>query len=251
MHPLWLGCVYSEMENCEILDPAGMNKRRTLADALTVLESLAGFGDDDAAQIRVMPIPLAPGRAVGAMAVVFEVPCSDRGYAVPLPTAEFFTAYGSNGLRVREPVKLLDQARVDATGRVCLANGELLRGLEVKPVRLPLEPTELDWRILGVALRSCRTSGAPSPNERENERRVIEKCYRPLRQAIPPKYAADIDMFPDISLLDCSALNDLQVPSLQAIAASFKQMYPRMRVPSRQKIADTLADFRIRFPRHS
>jgi len=237
------------MPNCEILDLDGLKTRRTVADALSLLASCAGFGDDDAAEIRVMLMALAAGKDVGAIAVVFEVPGSDTGYSVPLPTAEYFTAYGSNGLRIREPVKLLNQARVDATGRVHLANGELLRGVEVKPARLPVEPTELDWRIVGVALSCCRTSEAPSPNERENERRVLEKCYRPLRHAIPAKYAAEVHMIPDVSLLDCSALKDLQVPSLEAIAASYRQIYPQMRSPSRQKIADTLADFRIRFPR--
>ena len=40
------------MRNYEILAAAGTACRRTVADALSVLESQAAFGDDDTAQIR-------------------------------------------------------------------------------------------------------------------------------------------------------------------------------------------------------
>jgi hypothetical protein len=51
-------------------------------------------------------------------------------------------------------------------------------------------------------------------------------------------------------LLDCAALADFWVPSLEAIQAYWMQKYPGERVPSPQKIANTLEDFRMRFPRH-
>lgn len=195
-------------------------------------------------------MPLAPSRNVGVIAVVFDVPGSDKGYAVALPSAEFFEGSWTSGLRERNHAELLDRGLVDAAGGVRLANGETVHAVEIEPARLPLTPTKLDWRIIHVAIACCRTSEAASPSERENERRVREKCYRPVRQAVPAKYEADIHMMPNIRPLDCSTLTDLRVPSLKAIAAHWTQVYPDNPPPSPQKIAETLADFRMRFPRH-
>lgn len=237
------------MTACEILDLDSLNNRRTVGDAIAMLQSCAGFGDEDTAQIHVLLMPLAPNKDVGAIAAVFEVPYGDKAYTVPLPSAEFFTGRLKNGARIRRHVKLLHQAIVDPAGWVRLRNGETLRSVEIERARLPLAPTELDRRIVRVALTCCRTSEAPSPSERENQRRVVEKCYRRLKDVVPAGYSADIHMMPEIRLLDCSALTDLQVPSLQAIAAYWTQLYPDSRPPSAQKIANTLLDFRIRFPR--
>lgn len=238
------------MTNYEILDLDGLRKRRTVADAIAVLQSGATFGDDDTAQIRVELMRLAPGKDVCAIVVVFSVPCSDKAYTVPLPSAKFFTAYFGNGVRSRSPVKLLHQAIVNPAGWVRLSNGETVRAVEIVPARLPLTPTELDRRIVRVALACCRTLEIPSPSERENQRRVVEKCYRRLRDVVPADCSADFATAPEIRLLDCSALADLRVPSLEAIAAHWTHVYPESRAPSRQKIANALADFRIRFPRH-
>ena len=112
---------------------------------------------------------------------------------------------------------------------------------------MPLKPTELDWRIVHVAIACCWTARDAPFSERE----VREKCYRSIRDAVSQNYASDMYMVPDGRLLlDCSALTNLWVPSLDAIAAYWEQVFPSEHLPSLQKIADTLADFRMLFPRH-
>lgn len=80
--------------------------------------------------------------------------------------------------------------------------------------------------------------------------RYARNAIRPIKEAICPNNAGDEEMVPDLSLLDCGALSDVWVPSLDAIAAYWAAVYPGKPVPSPQKIANTLADFRMRFPRH-
>jgi len=122
--------------------------RRTIMDALAVLESEAAFGEEDIAEIRVGLMPLAPRKHVGLVQTVFDVPCSERSYAVPLPSAEFFRAYSIEGQRERYGIELLDRGIVDARATVRLADGKTVHATHIEPVRLPLNPTELDWRIV-------------------------------------------------------------------------------------------------------
>lgn len=231
------------MRTYEILDLAGQRSRRTIADALAVLQSLAAFGEHDRAEIRVGLMPLVPRKYVGLAQIVFDVPCSEQSYAVPLPSAEFFRAYSVEGQRERYGIELLDRGIVDGRGNVRLADGQTLRAIEIEPTRLPLKPTALDWRIVHLAIECCRVgenSGAFSARE---------KCYRALGQCLRSEDAAIAYMLPDMEFVDCSELTDLMVPSLDAIAAYWAEVYPGERAPSLQKIANTLADFRMRFPR--
>ena len=89
------------MRNYEILDLDRLRNRRTIADALAVLESQAAFGEDDTAEIRISVVSLAPGKCVGLVQVMFDVPCSEKSYAVPLPSAEYVHARRTNGHRER------------------------------------------------------------------------------------------------------------------------------------------------------
>lgn len=233
------------MRTYEILDLAGMRERRTVADALAILEAEAGFGEEDKAETRVGLVPLRPGQNVGLVQVVFDVPCSVKSYSVPLPSAEFFYAYSAERRRERYPIPLLDRGIVDARGVIALANRQTIRSVEIEPARLPLDPTDLDWRIVHVAVECCRTD----KSDRFSEREVDNRCYRPLRKALRPEDAALAYMVPDERWLDCSALTNLWVPCLDSIAAYWAEVYPHECPPSMQKIANTLADFRMRFPR--
>jgi len=172
------------MRSYEILEQASQSSRRTIADALAVLETEAAFGEDDTAQIRIGQLPLPSRETVGLVLVIFEVPCTDKGYAVPLPTATQFYADHGSSRRVLFDVGLFDEAI----------------------------------------------------------------CYRSLREDGDPSIAP---MVPDLKILDASRLAGLYIPSINSIEAYLAQRYPAARVPSLQKIADTLADFGMRFPRHT
>jgi hypothetical protein len=234
------------MRDYQILELDGKRSRRTIADALAVLEMRAAFGQEDIAEIRVRMMPLRPDKSVGIVQVVFDVPCSENSYAIPLPSAEYFRGMSADGHRKRHRIELLAGALTDAKGNVRLGNGDAMRAVEVEPARLPLAPTKLDWRIIRLAIACCWTAeDAPF-----SEPAVHEACYRPLTEAIRPEHVSDTRMVPDVRLLNCGALTDVWVPSLDAIGAYWAEVYPRERVPSPQKIADTLADFRMGFPRH-
>jgi hypothetical protein len=72
------------MRSYEILAQASQSSRRTIADALAVLEAEAAFGEDDTAQIRIGHLRLPSGEIVGLVQVVFDMPYTNKGYAVPV-----------------------------------------------------------------------------------------------------------------------------------------------------------------------
>jgi hypothetical protein len=174
------------------------------------------------------------------------LPAARKASPSRCPSAECFTGTSADDCRGRRPIEHLDGGLLDAKGIVRLANGETIRAVEVEPARLPLTPTKLDWRILHLTIACCwMAENAPF-----TEREVRAKCFPSIRNAIRPEDLGDEEMVPDLPLLDCGALTGVWVPSLDAIAAYWAEIYPGERVPSPQKIANTLVDFRMRFPRH-
>ena len=222
------------MRSYEILGQASQSSRRTIADALAVLEAEAAFGEDDTAQIRIGHLQLPSGETVGLVLVVFDMPCTDKGYAVPLPTATQLYADHGSSRRVLFDVGLFDEAVADGKGNVFLTTGETLRAVEVVPARLPLKPTDLDWRIVHATVECVEKK---------------QSCYRGLRSSLKEEDLPIAFMVPDIDILDFTKMRDLVVPSLDSIAAQLAERIRRERAPSPQKIADTLADFGMRFPR--
>lgn len=221
------------MRSYEILGQASQSSPRTIVDALAVLEKEAAFGEDDTAQIRIGQLQLPSRETVGLVLVVFDMPCTDKGYAVPLRTAKQFYADHGSSRRVLFDVGQFDEAVADWKGNVFLTTGETLRAVEVVPARLPLKHTKLDWRIVHGTVQFMLGGGS---------------CYRSLREGVDPSIAA---MVPDLKIIDASRLAGLDVPSLELIAAYLAERNPAARPPSLQKIADTLADFGMRFPRHT
>jgi len=61
------------MRSYEILEQASQSSRRTIANALAVLETEAAFGEDDTAQIRIGQLPLPSRETVGLVLVIFEM----------------------------------------------------------------------------------------------------------------------------------------------------------------------------------
>jgi hypothetical protein len=136
------------MRHYERLAEQDRLSRSTIVDALEVLRQLAGFTDDDRAVIRIGPFRLPSGELVGLVDILFEAASQAKICVVSLPTASQFMAIRPGySRRDRFDIARLDGTAVDGAGKVVLADGRRLRAVEVMPAHLPLEPSELDWRI--------------------------------------------------------------------------------------------------------
>jgi hypothetical protein len=218
------------MRNYERLLEDKRTSRRTVADAIAVLEQSAAFGSDDTATIQVGRLQLPSGEVAGLVQVIFDLPCSEQSYVVSLPSSTHFYSRRSNS--APQEVELLHQALVDSRAEVVLATGTSLHAVELVPARLPVEPTELDYRIVyaTIAFTGGRQTGC-----------------RKLRDE--PSLQDVIDQIPDLQFLDLLRVQNLPIPSLDSIAAYLRQTGPDLPVPSNEKIASALLNFGLRFRR--
>ena len=75
------------------------------------------------------------------------------------PAAEFWAKRQGEADARRFGIHELDGAKVDNDNIVRLSDGTVLRAVEVIPAKLPLKPSELDWRIVRNHVR-------PAPGDR-------------------------------------------------------------------------------------
>ena len=206
-------------------------RRRTIADAIEVLHSIPDFTEQSRASVQVDPLPLASGEIVGLVKVQCNGPLPEVICVVQMPTSSRFRAV-RKGSSHQESFDIfrLDGAAVDGAGNVKLADDARLRAVELIPVHLPLEPTELEWRIVHHAIAFIDAE---------------EHCYRRLRDDVPAEFR---EMVPDVRVLDCNKLSGLDIPSLEAIAAYIAERDRTLRRLSLQKIADALRQFGMRVP---
>jgi hypothetical protein len=203
--------------------------RRTIADAMEVLRTQAGFGDGDTARIWIYVWQLPSGVLVGSAAVFFESLDTEHAYVVSLPAAIRFNGVDLSGRQVHGDVFCLNEAIVDGANKVLTAESETFRAVEVEPVQLPEKPTNLDWRIVHCTLEHLGASD----------------CYRNLQAGAPVHLRKFI---PDRLYLDCERLTGLRIPPLKVLAGVLAQKDPTLKKLSHQKIADALAKFGIRRP---
>ena len=102
----------------------------------------------------------------------------------------------------------------------------LFRSLEIERARLPIEPSDLDWRIVHLTLELVAATD----------------CYRSLREGFPPDQR---DMVPDLHFLDVARLSGLTLPPLRDITRYIASKYKDV---SGQQIANSLRKFGIRRP---
>ncbi|MBR1295113.1 hypothetical protein [Bradyrhizobium ottawaense] len=195
----------------EWLQPNECKNRRSIADAVNHLPDGAWTGE-----IRVGGIRLPTGEIVGLVAVFSENATS----GVALPGATKFQArrHGSEELEEFDVFRL-DGATVDDSCTVELVDGTRLRAVEVVPALLPYNVTDLDWRILHHTIALMKAE---------------QECYTyPIRFAQPS------------DALDCSKLPALRgkVPPRKEILRYIAKQEPALKLPSRQKIDDTLHKF--------
>jgi hypothetical protein len=219
------------MTQYERLSEENRNSRRTIADIIEVLHNEGGFCDDDRAQIRVGLGKLPSAEVVGVVQILYDRPSNDRGYVVSLPTSTHFHARSPNSSRRdRFNIQILDEATFDSTGNVQLNDGSKLCAVKVVPCRLPLEPSELDWRIVHYTISLIKPEWP---------------CYRSLRDDFSPE---DQNTIPDLRFLDCSRLVGLTVPPLKVISSFIREKDPTLKNLSEQQMSNTLRKFGIRIP---
>lgn len=137
----------------EKLAEDGRLSRRTVADALEVLRTYTGFTAGDYAEIQVGLLKPPSEKVVGLVFVKFTVPIEDKTYLVSLPTSDGFHAFrAETSRRVHFDIAQLDGAVVDDAGNVRLDDGMMIRAAEIEPAYLPLNPSELDWRIINYLI---------------------------------------------------------------------------------------------------
>jgi ABC-type transporter Mla MlaB component len=223
-------------------------KRRSIMDALEVLRQVADFRANDYAEVQIGLLKLPSAAVIGLVDLTFAVPHQDKTYLASLPSSAQFDAARVGALKInRFDIAQLDRATVDSTGRVVLADGTNLCSVEVIPIHLPYEPSELDWRIvhhtislIGAEERRYRhlADGSPSPLG-DSIRKV--KLMEPLPD---PQWLRICDP----KALDCANLSGLSVPQLKVIKAYISDKDSTLKKLSEQKIADALRTFGIRVP---
>jgi hypothetical protein len=223
------------MKHYERLREDERNQRLTVSHAIDVLANDADFGDDDFAEIQVGILPLPSQEIVGLTNVFFDSRALGKMLVVSLATSAGFWAIRQGEVEACWfSIFELDGAKVDNGGLVRLSGGAIVRAVTVIPAKLPLKPSELDFRIVHHVISII---GAQ------------DRCYRSLREHAKPSCPDVVEeMIPAIQFIDCSTLKGLKLPSLKSIAQRIGQMDPALKRLSRQKIADALLKFGMRIP---
>ncbi|MCJ9700816.1 hypothetical protein [Bradyrhizobium sp. SHOUNA76] len=208
------------MARLEWLQQEECENRRSIADAVNVLPEHAIFDRVRTVEISVGRLRLSSNQIVGLVGIFVENAAAQTISLVALPSAKQFRARpeGSQELETFDIFRL-DRATVDGRGTVELVDGTLLRAVEVVPALLPYNVTDLDWRILHHIIAMMKAE---------------QECYTyPIRFAQPS------------DALDCSKLPALRgkVPPRKEILRYIAKQDPALKVPSRQKIDDTLHKF--------
>ncbi|MEH2567774.1 hypothetical protein [Bradyrhizobium sp. AZCC 2289] len=223
------------VQHYPLLREGERNQRRTVSHAIDVLAQDANFGGADVAEVRVGTLRLPSREQVGLLSVFFENEKLGKSFVVSLATSSEFTARCQGEEAARQfSIFELDGAKADNDNIVRLSDGTVLRAVEVIPAKLPLKPSGLDWRIVHHTISIVKA---------EN------RCYRSLREHAKPT-CSDVpeEMLPEEKVIDCSALEGLELPSLKYLAQQIGQRDPSLKRLSRQKIADALRNFGMRIP---
>ncbi|MGY4237891.1 hypothetical protein ACVIIW_006838 [Bradyrhizobium sp. USDA 4449] len=196
------------------------NKRRSIADALNVLHQHAAFDGARTVKIRIGGLRLPSQDIVGLVGVCAENAAAETALTVTLPTCKKVWARRLGREDLEEfDIFQLDGATVHGNGNVELVDGTRLRAVEVVPALLPYNVTDLDWRILHHTIAIMKAE---------------QECY-----TYPIRFAQPTDA------LDCSKMPALRgkVPPRKEILRYIAKQDPALKLPSRQKIDDTLRKF--------
>ena len=216
------------MSEYAVLGEKDWKKRRTIADAIDVLQRSAGFDRDDRGQIQLGRIRLTSREVVSLTRVSFESAAHQKTFIVNLPTATKFKAT-SQGQMIIDDIDRLEGATLDEKGNVELQDGALIRAVEIVPAPLPYNISDLDRVIVAATILKLD---------------ALEQCSY-SSGAMLSEYA---EHDPYANLIDCSKLAGFAVPELKIIKGHIADLAPKFAAVSEQKISDTLRKFGMRIP---
>jgi hypothetical protein len=122
--------------------------RRTIADAIEVLFSIPTFTAQSRATVRVAPLCPPSKKTVGLVNVEFNGPLPEITSVVAMPTSTHFRGIQASSQQQESyDISRLDQATIDATPRVLLADGTCPCAVELLPAQLPLEPSHVNLKF--------------------------------------------------------------------------------------------------------
>lgn len=218
---------------CRTLANETRAKRRSIADALEVLVSKAGFRPTDRARVRIGQMEYMPGRVATLIGLVFEKGPRGETNVVWLPAAE--TVIGKHAAspdsETLRPLDLEDGI-VDYDGRVTTNDGLELRAVSIRPAAMPIRPSPIQQKILGLTLHFIEKN---------------QDCLRSLRDGLPEDLQ---EMVPDLRWIDYSKLGDLdRLPSLESITIYVRERDRALKKISSQTVADALHLFGMHVPK--
>ncbi|MBR1153975.1 hypothetical protein [Bradyrhizobium sp. JYMT SZCCT0428] len=216
------------MSEYEVLGEKEWKKRRTIADAIDVLQKSVGFNGDDRGEIQLGRMRLPSGDVVSLTWVSFESAAHRKTFIVKLPTATKFKATLQAELLI-DDIGRLEGATLDEKGNVELQDGTLMRAVEITPALLPYGVSALDLTIVALTI---------------SQMDALDKCSYSTGEVFFGHPEDD----PYVGFIDCSKLAGLDVPQLKVIKAHIADRAPEFATVSEQKIADTLRKFGMRIP---
>lgn len=209
------------------------HKPTTLAEAMYILEASENFREGGEGSVHIGRVDLSSGKHFHIVVLKYHVP-TGQTIEVPLHSANFFMGIERSGTeRQQYPIELLHGALIGADAAATLLDRRELRAVEIIPERLPYELSALDEKIIHAAINAAKLDNT---------------VYRSLQHGAPEEH---IDYVPDLRFIDFNALAQARQAKfpLKAIAKSFAKLFPLEKVPSLQKIADTLALVGLRIPK--
>ena len=213
------------------LADGSVTERRSGRDALEVLRTQAEFRDEDRASFHVVNFRLPSGQEASFIEARYGHHPSDTVAVVGLPPSKCFRAVkaASNEWALFD-TSLLHEATINANGDAVLADGTRLFAIDLVPLPLLIEPSDLDWTILRLSLRIIGAT----------------HCWRNFDEGVPHRYRA---MVPDGHRLDWSRLPGLRLPPLKVLCFEIRQRDKALTQLSDQQVVNTLRRFGIRIPK--
>lgn len=208
-------------------------KPTTLAEAIDILETSKDFQKGGEGTIHVGRLGLSSGKHFHVIVLRYRISTSQT-IEVPFQSANWFMAIERLSTKLQQyPIELLHGAVIGMDATATLTDSRELRAIKVTPERLPYHLSTLDEKIIRAAISAAGLDNA---------------VYRSLRHGVPKEH---IEYVPDLKSLDFNALAQAQQAKfpLKATERSFAKLFPTEKIPSLQKIANTLALVGLRIPK--
>jgi hypothetical protein len=210
--------VLAESNSLRLID-AGRESRRSMADVIDVLQRLPNFSESMEAVVRLTPLQLPSGQ----WTTLIQIVCEAQGFAVSLPSADYFWGVRNQTLgRERFEILGLDGAKLDMAGNVALQGATIIHGVQVVPTFVPPKLTQTEKRIIAWVVRCFH------PRKR---------CFRYLPN---PGIPHPLRRWAKLGRLDYGTLHSLELPPLKKSNVRSRK-WTDSAIARRQTIASALA----------